>query len=101
MFKLLNICFVLSAALVPSTALGDTTFTNSTIESLDRDARQLTIRAGDGQSWSLPVESVELLKGVQKGDRVSLEIGPDDRVKKIIKSQSEGSQQPTRPEPSE
>jgi hypothetical protein len=43
----------------------------------------------------------DLLKGLQKGDRVSLEIGPDDQVNKIVKAESGGSQKPTANEPSE
>ena len=77
MMKPVDIGLIMVVAFLPFLAHGETTFTNSTVESADRDARQLPIRTGDGQSWSLPVHSVALLTGIQKGDRVSLEIGPD------------------------
>ena len=96
-----TIYLIIVVAFMPFSVFADTAFTNSAMESADHGARQLTIRTGDGRSWLLPVESEELLKGIQKGDRVSLKIGPDDRVKKIVKSQSHGSQRPTRQDPSE
>ena len=101
MITVLNILIVLSMGFVPFPAFGDTTFTNSTVESVDQEGRQLTIRTADGTSWSLPVERVELMKGLERGDRVSLEIGSDDQVNKIVKSQSRGSERPSRNELSE
>ena len=92
---------LLCVGFVISPTFGDTTFANSTLESLDRDARQLAIRTGDGNSCSLQVESADLMKGLEKGDRISLEIGPDDQMKKIVKSQSGGSERSSRNEPSD
>ena len=101
MMTWMALCVMSVLVSVPFPVHGETTFTNSTVESVDADARQVTIRAADGRSWSLPVERVELLKGLQKGDRVSLEIGPDDQVKKIVKAQPGESQKPTTNEPSD
>ena len=101
MINILKIFMFMCVGFVISPAFGDTTFTNSTVESLDRDAGLLTIRTGDGNAWSLHVESADLMKGLEKGDRISLEIGPDDQVKKIVKSQSGGSERSSRSEPSD
>ena len=50
---------------------------------------QLTFRTTDGQEWTLPTTSAELLNGLHKGDTCSLEIDLQDRVVKIVKARSE------------
>lgn len=81
-------------------AYSDTTFIGSTIEALDAEGQHVTIRTAEGKSWSLQVASADLIKGLKKGDRVSLELGPDDRVNKIIKTESE-TPSPSSPKESE
>ncbi|WP_447978988.1 hypothetical protein [Candidatus Nitrospira bockiana] len=63
-----------------------TTYTNSTIEQIDQDAKTVTFRTVQGESWSLQVTDADVLHGVQQGDRVSLELDANDRVKNIIKA---------------
>jgi hypothetical protein len=70
------------------------TFIGTTILEVGSDGRQVTIRTTQGESWSLNVADPELLKGVKKGDQVSLELDAQDRVSKIVKTvpgETEGS----------
>ena len=60
-------------------------FIGSTVLDVGADGRAVTIRTNSGESLSLVVADPEMMKGVQKGDQVSLELGLDDRVKKIVK----------------
>lgn len=62
-----------------------TTFTGSTIERIDAPNQQVTFRTLEGQSWSLQVTKEDLLRGLQPGDRVSLELDAQDRVKNIVR----------------
>jgi hypothetical protein len=64
------------------------TFTNSTVESIDPNGANLTIRTHDGNAWTLPVSSVELIKELHKGDHVSLELDVKGQVVKIVKISS-------------
>jgi len=64
-----------------------TTFTGATIENVDQDSQKLRFRTQEGQDWSLAVTDSELLQGIKEGDRVSLEVNSDDRVKNIIKKE--------------
>lgn len=63
------------------------TLTGVTVEKIDQQNRQLRVRTQEGENWSLVVTRTELLTGVQEGDRVSLEVNSDDRVKNIIKTE--------------
>lgn len=71
-----------------------TTFIGSTIEKIDPESHQLTIRTMQGNTWSLEVASADLMKGLNRGDRASLELDSQGRVKKIVKSEGETSQPP-------
>jgi Cu/Ag efflux protein CusF len=66
------------------------TFISSTIMEVSSDGRKVTIRTAQGESWSLPVSDPELLKGVKKGDQVSLELDTKDEVSKIVKTEGQG-----------
>jgi hypothetical protein len=78
--------FVLTAWLfVGSEVSASSTFISSTITEIGPDGRQVTIRTMQGESFSLDVASPEVMKGVRKGDQVSLELDAEDRVNKIVK----------------
>jgi hypothetical protein len=82
---LLVFCGVASAA---------STFIGTTVLEVGSDGRKVTIQTMQGESWSLNVVNPELLKGVKKGDQVSLELDAQDRVNKIVKTtpgETEGS----------
>jgi hypothetical protein len=66
-------------------ARASTTLVGSTIQDVSPDGHTVTVRTSKGESLTLNVADREAIKGVKKGDQVSLEIGPDDRVHKIIK----------------
>jgi hypothetical protein len=71
-----------------------TTFTGATVERLDPANHQLTFRTLQGQSWSLQVTDATLLKGLNPGDRVSLELNAEDRVKNIVRDKPESEPKP-------
>jgi hypothetical protein len=50
-----------------------------------QDGRQVKIRTLQGESFSLDVANPEVIKGVNKGDQVSLELDSQDRVNKMVK----------------
>ena len=66
------------------------TFTNSVIEQVDPGTKKLTFRTVEGQSWSLDVNNADLLKGLEKGDRVSLELDSEDRIKNVVRGEAYG-----------
>jgi hypothetical protein len=68
-----------------------TTFIGSTIEGIDTNGQKVTIRTNQGKSWSFQVASAELMKDLRQGDRASIELDADGRVKKIVKT---GTDQP-------
>jgi len=74
-------------------AAAETTFINSTIERIDPEHNQVTIRTAEGKTWSLDVADKESFKQVKEGDRASLELSVDGRVHKIVKSE-DGSSAP-------
>lgn len=79
------------------TVFAASTFIGSTVMEVASDGRQVTIQTAKGESWSLPVSDPELLKGVKKGDQVSLELDAKDQVSKIVKTtegQAEGNAAP-------
>ena len=63
-----------------------TTFIGSTIEGVDNNSQVITIRTPRGNSWSLEVASADLMKNLHRGDRASLELDAQGRVKKIVKT---------------
>lgn len=71
-----------------------TTFIGSTIERIDRDQHQLTIRTTEGKTWSLEVAEPDLIKGLKEGDRASLELSLDGKVRKIVKSDEASAAKP-------
>ena len=81
---------VAGVGLLAGTALAETTFIGSTIERIDQEHQNLTIRTIEGKTWSLELARPELLKGLKEGDRASLELSLDGKVHKIIKNE-EGS----------
>ena len=66
------------------------TFTNSVVEQVDPGTKKLTFKTLEGQTWSLDVHNSDLLKGLQKGDRVSLELDSDDRIKNVVRGDAHG-----------
>jgi hypothetical protein len=63
-----------------------TTLIGSTVEGIDQESSTVTVRTMQGNSWSLQVASADLMKDLHKGDRASLELDADGRVKKIVKT---------------
>lgn len=66
---------------------GATTFIGSTIERIEPDQQRITFRTREGQSWTLEVADDQVLhkEPLAKGDQVSIEIGANDKVTKIVK----------------
>ncbi|HKW86627.1 MAG TPA: hypothetical protein VJM82_06135 [Nitrospiraceae bacterium] len=62
-----------------------TTFIGSTIEEIDSAGLKVTVKTDQGESLSLSVANAEVMKGLTKGDRVSLELDVQGRVRKIVK----------------
>jgi len=62
-----------------------TTFIGSTIEEIDLAGLKITIQTSEGNRHSMPVANAEIMKGLIKGDRVSLELDLQGRVVKIVK----------------
>jgi ABC-type molybdate transport system ATPase subunit len=70
-------------------AEAETTFTSTTVESVDREHQQMTIRTNEGKRWSLEVAQADLMQGLKEGDRASVELALDGKVTKIVKSGSD------------
>ena len=70
------------------------TFTNSFVEQVDPSTKKLTFRTLEGQTWSLDVQNSDLLKDLKKGDRVSLELDSDDRIKNVVRGDAHGDKGP-------
>jgi hypothetical protein len=81
--------------------LAASTFIGTTVVDVGPDGRAVTIRTNQGESLSLVVADPAMMKGVQKGDQVSLELGPDDRVSKIVKVGENSSPSPSKGKASE
>jgi FKBP-type peptidyl-prolyl cis-trans isomerase SlpA len=64
-----------------------TTLTGATVENVDQQSQKLGVRTQQGENWSLEVTNNDLLKDLHEGDRVSLELNSDDRVKNVIKTE--------------
>ncbi|MGH7230902.1 MAG: hypothetical protein ACREJU_06005 [Nitrospiraceae bacterium] len=69
----------------PRAAAFGTTLTSCTIEAIDQAGQRLTIHTVAGDTWTLPVANADILQGLAKGDRVTVELGPDERITKIVK----------------
>lgn len=84
-----------SLSLPTDVALATTTFIGSTIEAIDPAGQSLTIHTIEGDSWTFRVTSPELLKGLNKGDRCSLETDLQGRVIRIVKTASDPRDRPS------
>ena len=82
---------ILTDGMMGRFGFAETTFTGSTIEALDTQNQSLTIRTIEGKTWSLPVAESELMQGLKEGDRASLELDLDGKVKAIVKSDASES----------
>lgn len=82
-----SLLFLLGVIFSPSqaTLVASTTFIGSTIEDIDLAGMKITIKTDQGESLSLSVANAEIMKGLTKGDRVSLELDVQGRVMKIVK----------------
>lgn len=65
--------------------VASTTYIGSTIEEIDLAGMKIIIKTDQGESLSLSVANAEVMKGLTKGDRVSLELDVQGRVRKIVK----------------
>ena len=70
-----------------STSQATTTFIGSTIERIDDAKQTVTFRTREGQSWTMRLADPTLLKKepLAKGDIVSIESDPNDKITKIVK----------------
>jgi hypothetical protein len=84
---IMTLCLVWVVGLTVLPSEATTNFNGSTVVSVDHAQRSITFQTKEGQTWTLSVADPSVLKNEQiaKGDHVSLEIDPDDRVTKIIK----------------
>ncbi len=72
----------------PTTSLASVAYTRVSVEAVDTAASGLTFKTAEGQVWTLPAVSADLLKGLQRGDTCSVEIDLENRVTKIVKVES-------------
>ncbi len=72
----------------PTTSLASLSYTRVSVEAIDTAVPSLTFRTTEGQVWTLPALSADLLKGLQRGDTCSVEIDLENRVTKIVKVES-------------
>ncbi len=98
MIAILTLCVAGMLAATLGTTEADTSFNGSTVIGVDHSKGTITFRTREGNSWTLPVQSPELLKQehVTQGKQVSIEINLDDQVTKILSPASDAS--PARPE---
>lgn len=87
MKRLMALAFSLWLPVLASATTPATTFTGTTVESVDMAKQTLSIKTKDGQSWTLHVADPELLKKHQlkKGDQISLEVDTNNNVIQIAK----------------
>lgn len=69
----------------PEISLASLAYTRVSIEAVDEAGPSLTFRTTEGQVWTLPASSADILKGLQKGDTCSVELDLDNRVTKIVR----------------
>ena len=72
----------------PTTSLASVAYTRVSVEAVDTAAPSLTFKTTEGQAWTLPAVSADLVKGLQRGDTCSVEIDLENRVIKIVKVES-------------
>lgn len=92
MKRLMALIFGLWLPVLAFAAAPATTFTGTTVESVDTAKQTLSIKTKEGQSWTLHVADPELLKKhkLQKGDQVSLEVDTNNNVIQIAKAGESG-----------
>lgn len=79
---------IATSLVAPDVTVASTAYTQVSVEAVDMAVPSLTFKTIEGQVWTLPAASADLLKGLQKGDTCSLEIDMQDRVTKIVKAGS-------------
>ena len=84
----MTVCLLCLAGATALTSNAATSFNGSTIVSIDQAQRTITFQTREGENWTLPVADPEILKEVRvsKGDQVSIEIDPNDKITKIFKA---------------
>ncbi|MGH7205014.1 MAG: hypothetical protein ACREI2_02265 [Nitrospiraceae bacterium] len=87
-FTMVSLLLFLGVTFSPSQGalVASTAFIGSTIEEIDLAGLKVTIKTDQGESLSLSVTNAEVMKGLTKGDRVSLELDVQGRVMKIVKT---------------
>ncbi|TAJ10368.1 MAG: hypothetical protein EPO61_02725 [Nitrospirae bacterium] len=73
-----------------------TNFVGGTIKSIDWAGLKVTIQIDRGKTESLPVASIDLMKGLTEGDHVSVEVELDEmgKVLKVVKIIPDGKDAP-------
>ncbi len=61
-------------------------FIGGTVEEIDHAGLQVTIQTEMGKKESFPVTNAEVIKGLAKGDRVSVEMDEQGKVRTIVKT---------------
>lgn len=84
----LTIVGIVAPFAAPTESLASLAYTRVSVEAVDTAAPSLTFKTSEGQVWTLPATSADILKGLQKGDTCSVEIDLDNRVTKIVKVDS-------------
>lgn len=79
---------IVAPFMTPTVSVASLAYTRVSIEAVDTAAPSLTFKTTEGQVWTLPAASAEILKGLQKGDTCSVEIDLENRVTKIVKVDS-------------
>lgn len=94
MFKSLILVGVLALVgiaaplIAPTESFASLAYTHVSVQAVDMSAPSLTFKTIDGEVWTLPSASADILKGLQKGDTCSVEIDLENRVTKIVKVDS-------------
>jgi hypothetical protein len=60
-------------------------YTRVRVEAVDTAIPTLTFKTAEGDVWTLPAVSADILRNLRKGDTCSVEIDLQDRVTKIVK----------------
>ena len=76
----------MGAAVEPKAASAMATLTHVTVQSINQETPQITIRTIKGDRFTLLVASRDLLDGVHEGDTCSLEVDANDRVIALVKT---------------
>lgn len=84
--SLISVTIIWLMGVSVSASQATTTFVGSTIEGVDSAQQTVTFRTHEGKSWTLRVADPRILKqkSVARGDRVSIEIDPNNTITKIV-----------------